>query len=96
MKTVLHVDVFLMFLWEEACFRSFYSTLISTLAFFIKAALMMMKQTPQEANKRTGAGGESDVVDIVKLLDLAIPEVRVMRAFSIKKPKYSSYLLSQF
>ena len=81
-KTVLHVDVFLMFLWEEVCFRSFYSTtLISTLAFFIKAALMMMKQTPQEANKRTGAEGESDLVDIVKLLDLAIPEIHVMRTF---------------
>ena len=41
----------------------------------------MMKQTPQEANKRTGAEGESDLVDIVKLLDLAIPEIHVMRTF---------------
>ena len=97
MKTVLRVDVFLMFLWEEVCFRSFCSpTLISTLAFFNKAALMKMKQTPQEANWRTGAEGESDLVDVVKLQDLAIPEVHIMRNSSIKKPKYSSYLLSQF
>lgn len=27
---------------------------------FNKAALMKMKQTPQEANERTGAEGESD------------------------------------
>lgn len=38
---------------------------------FNKAALMKMKQTPQEANERTGAEGESDSVDIVELLDLA-------------------------
>lgn len=63
---------------------------------FNKAALMKMKQMPQEANERTGAEGESDSVDIVELLDLAVPEVRTMGTFSIKKPKYSSYLLSQF
>lgn len=53
---------------------------------------MKMKQTPQEANKRTGRKKKTqkpDLVDIVKLLDLTIPEVHITRTFSLKKPKYT-------